>query len=423
MELSFIKRGILTIFTFYGPSMCFFIRLILAVLVICTLSCNVIPVSLAVSPSFVRQEIQDGSHDLLAINDNAQNITKLDYLDVNESIFNSWDIDRISYFSDGRFLNATIWLHDTLNNDLLSKVPGVNFGMMIDVNPNLAVGIGGANYHKEVFYPAPPGTHNTTENYWTEDTDETLSDGPRRHLNASEHNYNYNQLFQKGARYIPLSLDLSNLVFPEQYKVMFYVSFADDHGNIILDFTSWMDIPPPKFNLSASSGSIVEIRSGETKSIGLVLKSSFGSLPPKVISFTTVENQTGVKVIPPHERFDESTNILKPASFNIAISGDTLPGEYIIPIKANISSGPTIPTQFTAAKNYTSGIPPVSSHTAVAGLTIRVSEPLTFTQWFKEGWDTYGSFISLVGGGFTAGLATLVFDRLKNKKKRLPLDS
>lgn len=415
MDLYFIKRN-KKIFSFFSLSECYFIRLILFILIIYVLSYNVIPVSFAISPSFVRQEIQDERHDILQINDNEQKITKLNYTDVKERIFNSIDIDRVSYFSDGKFLNATIWLYHTLNDNFLSQVP-VSFGMLVDVNPNPALGIGGVNYHKEVTYPAPDDLSITTTNHWTENTHEALSYGPHRYLKPIEHNYNYTLLFQKGTSYLPLSLDLSTLVFPEQYKVMFYILSEDKYGNRILDFTSWMDIPPPKFNFSTSLGSIVEIRSGETKNIGLVLKSSFGSLPPKVIGFTTIENQTGIKVIPPNYRFDESANILKPTLFNVAIDSDTPAGEYNMPIKATISSGSTIPSEFLGAKNYTSYIPPESSLSTVADLTIRVLEPLTFTQWFKEGWDTYGSFISLVGGGFTAGLATLVFDRLKNKKK------
>ena len=50
-------------------------------------------------------------------------------------------------------------------------------------------------------------------------------------------------------------------------------------------------------------------------------------------------------------------------------------------------------------------------------LTIKVLEPLTFQQWFKEGWDTYGSLISLLGGGFAAGAASLVFDRLRGNHR------
>jgi hypothetical protein len=402
------SKHLLTIYSF----ICF----IIFILFIGIISSNIRYASFAISPSFVRQEIQDGHKDLLEIDDSNYTITKVNVTDINKKIFNTIDIDRVSYFSDAKFLNATIWLSPPyLSNQFLSRP--LDFGILVDVNPNPAIGVGGVNYHKEISYPPPMDLPNKTKSVWSENTHEALSYGPHRYLKPFEHNYNYTQLIQHGTFYLPLSLDLSTLNFPEQYKVMFYTLSADKEGNRILDITSWIDIPPPKFNFSSSSNSIIEIRPGETKNIGLILKSSFGSLPPKVNSFTTIGNQTGIKVFSSEDKFDDSTNSLKPTQFNIVISSDTQPGEYIIPIKANISSGSPIASEFLGAINYGSYIQPESSFNTVADSSIRVLEPLTFTQWFKEGWDTYGSIISLVGGGFTAGLATLVFDRLKNKRK------
>ena len=51
---------------------------------------------------------------------------------------NSIDINRVSYFSDGKLLNATIWLRHGFNATRLSEIQDavVSFGMLIDVNPN-----------------------------------------------------------------------------------------------------------------------------------------------------------------------------------------------------------------------------------------------------------------------------------------------
>jgi hypothetical protein len=92
-------------------------------------------------------------------------------------------------------------------------------------------------------------------------------------------------------------------------------------------------------------------------------------------------------------------------------------GEYTVPIRATISSGSAIPSEFIGSKSYSSYVPTESFSTTVADLTVKVLEPLTFPEWFKEGWETYGGFISLVAGGFTAGVASLLFDRIKNRKK------
>jgi hypothetical protein len=62
--------------------------------------------------------------------------------------------------------------------------------------------------------------------------------------------------------------------------------------------------------------------------------------------------------------------------------------------------------------------PTINGYTTTkANLTLTVIEPLTIQQQIKDFWEIWGSPISLIGGGFAAGLASLVFDRMKNRKK------
>src|SRR6476620_5217420 len=110
----------------------------------------------AASPSFVRQEIQDSRHDLFQLDDYHHNITRLSNdTETNVMLDDSIDIDRVSYFSDGKVLNATIWLRKGFDGSLFEITPVVNFGMIVDVNPHPTIGIGGVGYHKEVQHPAP----------------------------------------------------------------------------------------------------------------------------------------------------------------------------------------------------------------------------------------------------------------------------
>jgi len=55
---------------------------------------------------------------------------------------------------------------------------------------------------------------------------------------------------------------------------------------------------------------------------------------------------------------------------------------------------------------------------ADSNLTISVIPKLSGIELFKEFWDTFGDFVSLIGGGFIAGITALVFERIKNKKAR-----
>ncbi|MGC1929904.1 MAG: hypothetical protein WA667_13085 [Candidatus Nitrosopolaris sp.] len=46
--------------------------------------------------------------------------------------------------------------------------------MLIDVNPNPGIGIGGVSYHKEIQHPKPFDLPYNSTNFWTEDTHEAV---------------------------------------------------------------------------------------------------------------------------------------------------------------------------------------------------------------------------------------------------------
>jgi hypothetical protein len=240
-------------------------------------------------------------------------------------------------------------------------------------------------------------------------------------LKISEQNYNYTSVLQQQKEkatyvlYLPLSLDLTTIAVPDKYKVLFYTSSASG-CNRIIDFTSWIDIPTPNFVISSSPNTL-ELRPGDVKNIGVVLKSTTGFVH-KVVDFTNLENNSGIQVVTERGKLNRSDFSVEPLSFNIKIPENAQTGEYAIPLLANISTGSAIPSEFVAVNKYKSSIPTESFITAVANLTIKVLEPLTPSQIFKEVWDTYGGVISLVAGGFAAGITSLLFDRFKDRKKK-----
>jgi hypothetical protein len=375
------------------------------------------------SPPLVRQEIQDELRDVIIIDDDNSTITKLTESAISDSYgkFDSIDIDRVSYFSDGKVLNATIWLHmPGLSHSFLppENFP-LNFGVTVDVNPNPAIGVGGVDYHKEVanylIFDLPI---NNTEDSWIEDTHEAISYGLHRYLKVSEQNYNYTKLFYQqaayGVYYLPLSLDLTAIASPDKYKVLFYTLSSSSGQNRITDFTSWIDIPPPTFVMSTSP-STIELRPGDSKDIGVILKSAGGSVH-RVADYTTLENESGIQVMPEPGKLNRSAIGVEPVSFHVQVPQNIQTGEYAIPIMANVSTGSAIPSEFIGVERYNSSIPTESFVTTITNLTIRILEPFSISERFKEIWDTYGGFISLVGGGFAAGFSALLFDRLKNRK-------
>ena len=83
----------------------------------------------AISPSFPIQEINDPPHDLI----NGKTGLKITEENLaTRSLEDGIDLRRITYFSDGRFFNATLWLNDVIPsfnirlNDILSSFLGTN---------------------------------------------------------------------------------------------------------------------------------------------------------------------------------------------------------------------------------------------------------------------------------------------------------
>ena len=86
-----------------------------------------------------------------------------------------------------------------------------------------------------------------------------------------------------------------------------------------------------------------------------------------------------------------------------------------IPLLVNISA---VVSKFPDLFDIEDYPPTESSTIRNVNLSMTVKEPLTFSEWFKEGWATYGGFIGLILGGFVAGVVLLTFDRLKMRKQR-----
>jgi hypothetical protein len=87
-----------------------------------------IPQIYAVSVYFPRQEITDDIYDAVKKN-SYENLTKVNYnpfdnlynYTIEEKIADSIDISHITYLSDGKTLNATLWLNSPRLNELVKN--------------------------------------------------------------------------------------------------------------------------------------------------------------------------------------------------------------------------------------------------------------------------------------------------------------
>ena len=103
----------------------------------------------AASPAFNRQEITDESNDGIHLNRMGQSQTKDDY---NDTLDKSTDIQKITYFSNGTVLTATLWLASGFeeNPSANGSAVAVVYGILIDADYNQVTGKEGVDYQIEI---------------------------------------------------------------------------------------------------------------------------------------------------------------------------------------------------------------------------------------------------------------------------------
>src|SRR5215211_648831 len=144
---------------------------------------------LAESPSFSRQQIIDDRGDWISLE--TRNFTK--------SGDRSTDILAVDYSSNGKFLNATIWLFFPFKEKPILE--DVSYGMLIDADFNDKTGFDGIDYKLEISW------NNQTQN-WIKTLEAWSPYGEARVLNNQT--VPYTLFSEKGSSYIILSCDLND---------------------------------------------------------------------------------------------------------------------------------------------------------------------------------------------------------------------
>ena len=392
-----------------------FVPLLLFIIIIIITSRISIPLLLLhaqaenVSPSFTRQEVNDEIHDVkqfAGIESNSNNSRQKtnDYYN-NNPLSESVDIERISYSSDGNFLNATLWVggNGVKENPLSYGANMVAYGMVIDADNNGKTGKAGFDYQVEIQW---------SNGIWHRTSLEWGSDNSYRILNVDQ---NYSRFFRSNQSYVLLSLDLNTIVSPQNYKVMFYSTALYGKSNFIYDLSSLVDIPPPKYNILTVPNPVV-LRQGEQKIVGVQLKSSTGVIP-QLINFTVEEHQSNIDVNFNPDKVNVSSFGIEPAPFMVAVLKNAQIGQYTIPLLVNISTGSSFPLNVFFGR-FNATISTTGSKAVPTNLTISVVEPLSIQEQVKDFWSVYGPIVTLIGAGFAGSVSTYVFDRLRKRKER-----
>jgi hypothetical protein len=386
----------------------YIIILSLIILITLTIYKPLIHGVLAASPVFTRQETSDYIGDSIPVNRIGSNQTKGDYND-NDTLDEYTDIQKITYFSNGTILNATLWLGGGFNEN--PSINGSNaivaYGILIDADSDQQTGNEGVDYQVEVQWS------NKTQT-WNKIIVEYSSPYHNRTLDIKE---NYGGFFKNNEKYVLLAVNLRDIVYPTEYKVMFYAITIHGYLNMKVDLTSWLDIPPSEYSIATLPTPVI-VRQGEKKIIGVQLKSTTGFVP-NVTNFIPEEDYSSIKLEFINDKLNKSSYGIEPAPFKVEVPKNAQVGQYSVPISANISTGSTFPyNKFVHLLDVNlSSISTEGHKIAKANLTISVVEPLTVQEQVKDFWSVYGPPISLIGAGFAGALATHLFDYLKGRKK------
>ena len=374
---------------------------------------------LADSPSFSRQEVGDDEHDGININGDAGTQSIDDYKD---PLDNSTDILKITYLSDAKNLNASLWLGGNFSENPASRgAQAVVYGMLLDIDSNPKTGFQGVDYQLEVQWMNSSKIWNMFLGEYPSVDDASLKD-PADYLKILDIKKNYTDFFVDNKPYVTLSLPLEDVAFPSKFKAMYYGIVIYNSSNMVVDLGSWIDIPPANLAISTLPNPVI-IRQGEQKNVAVQLKSNNGFIS-NVASFLPIENYSKIDV--QLHNIDElnsgiagndvSSSNMGPSTFIIKVSSDAEIGEYTIPILVNMSTGSVFPSDFLRLSKFNFSVPTRGNILTIANMTITVTEPVTAQEQIKEFWGAYGGIISLVGAGFGGGLASYVLDRVKGRK-------
>ena len=349
---------------------------------------------------FPRHEVNAGIRNGIQVNMSAQTI-KADYKGL---VDNSSDIQKVTYSSNGKVLNATLWLGGVVREKPSTYgASTVAYGILVDADNNPTTGKFGVDYQKEIQW------NNKTKS-WNSILVEYSSPIHFRTIELQKNNTGV----LDNQNYISLSLDLNSITSPDNYRVLFYSTVIyNNSSKIVLDLTNWVDIPPPEFTISALPDPVV-LRQGEQKDIGIQLKSNSG-ITTSAVGFIPAENYSNIRVEFNPDSVNRSSldGAGAPAPFRIVVPANAQIGQYTIPMLVNISTGSLFPSKFINLPKFNLSVPTQGYVSTKANLTISVLAPPDIGEQLKDFWTVYGGTISILFAGFAGAFSTYLFDHLK----------
>jgi hypothetical protein len=364
----------------------------------------------AASPTFNLQVIPDQRNDWVQTYGNDSTHLKSDFAELLQT----------DYLSDGKTLQATLWLASNLQNASAyhQSFKKISYGMLVRVaSSSINHGYNGADYD---FYVE------VVNGKWSQYLYQLSSTGAYVLIYSK---INYSEPFggpEVGHGYVKLKLNLSSINYSSNYGILFYTA-ESYKSNEVRDFSSWLDIPPSPVKISTFPNNIV-VRQGEQQLISADIFKE-----PRLYS----NNVTNLTFNIPGKNSNSDFNSsglhvsiqrIQPPLFKVVASPQTPLGIYTVPFTTSLgittTVTPTKPIFINTASGFVDPEFMISKKYPTTGyvtnpfmnLTITVAPPLNLTDEFKGFWIVYGLPISIIAGGFTGGFASLIFDRFKKPR-------
>jgi len=338
----------------------------------------------ASSPPFVRQEIKDGLDDwIYSVN--------ASYAPKNVTTFPN--LETASYSSDGKFLNATLWL--TKNFEEKPSKGGLDYLMYIDVDSNNKTGFEGADYAVLIRWD-----NNT--NTWFRDLVEFSAYNKDKVVTEQK---NYTGFFDVEKNSVFLSIKLDEIGYPNQYNVAFSV---EDSVNEITDTTAWLPIPPPIVDISTLPSSLV-LRPGDEKTIELRVNSSTNLQPEVLLHTNKKTNDDVILDIRPNRTYIPSYGFTT-SQLHVKVLQNAKNQTHTLPIFADM--------HFPLERLKSPGM--IINKTSF--LTISVLPSLTVPEYINDELSIWGSPVKQIIGLVTAigslGFGGLILNKIRKKRQK-----
>ena len=365
--------------------------------------------NILISPSFSNQEILDFDFDWIYMKNNSHTRNG-DY---------STNIESVDYNSNGKTLDAILWLYFPFQVNQSRLNEEVNYGMYIDADFNPRTGYGGIDYKFELSW-------NSQSKKWTKVLEKWSHFGET--IILDNQTIPYTDFSKKDAHYVILSADLDSMLYPKKYKVVFYGE-AKRNGDLITDFTRMVAVPPLELAVSSSPNS-VELRKGETKTIEIKVNTTQGYEP--TINLNSIsQSKYLISDFTQNDTSPDRNYTLRIPSYGIATTPLTITstedaplGPYTLFVFAN-SSFP--PEQFIESKSpqesrARSGLLPASALNSENiftqySLLVTVREPLTLIDHIGDLWDKVGQPISFITGIIIGYVGPWIYTKIKERSK------